>query len=684
VKQPVEWKSKNNRVAAISNFGFGGNNAHVILEEWNPKTKYAVSGKSPIRPEVAIVGVEIQTDKYLNAAQYLNALFEGHVDECKNDDVVFHLKELSSPPNDLKFALSQQLLILQTTQRLLKHGVKLDGESTGVFIGMGADCEVNRYGFRKRLKELLERGDVALDKYDLDNSEEAISPVLTAAGVLGTMPNIPANRINNHFGFSGVGFTISCEELSGVKGLELAIKAIQNQELSAAIVGAVDISDEVVNRAALSDVLGINLPLANAAIVLVVKNYDKAVADGDMIYATIGAKESCEDTYSLNTKWLLSQTGYSHAASGLWDVATAALFVRHGLKVGEANTGVVPVLENAGGFAYEVNVASRFGGSSNIVLSSEPLNNAGIRTTSSLQVHCYSGADKHALIKALEDNTNSTDGIHRLGIISSNKDLDKHRAQALQLLKKEQAPIGWITPIIHYRHTKIQGELAFVFTGAASAYPQMGKELLQEFPGLLDGLKPYCRYPAFAGEWIFEKEAQEARLPFYQLAGSSLMCQVHAVFTKHILGLKPHAALGLSSGETNSMFALGVWQDMDSLLEEIDRSDLYRSSLGVDFNAVKEYWGLEQGDQVNWENWRILAPVVKVRELVSKEERVYLTIVNTKDDCVIGGDKEACARILQHIGVDKAMALHHDIAVHCAPVKPFETIWRKLTYTQGE
>jgi PfaB family protein len=674
----VKWESKNNRVAGISNFGFGGNNAHIIIEEWNPKSKYTVAKASTRKPKVAIVAVEIQTDKYANAGEFLTGLMKSHASEYKNENVVFDAKGLSSPPSDLKFALSQQLLILQTTQQVLAQGVKLDGDTTGVFIGMGADCEINRYGFRKRLGELLENGGVGPDKYDIDNAEEAISPILNAAGVLGTMPNIPANRINNHFDLSGLGFTISCEELSGVKALEIAIKAIQNEELSTAIVGAVDISDEMMNRAALSDVLDINLPMTNAAVVLILKDHDKAVADGDIIYATISAERKSEEIYSLDKNWLLSQVGYSHASSGLLDVATAALFVRHRLKLDESNTGIVPVLENADGFAYEVNATSLFGGHSNVMLCSEPIKDLAARTTASLQIHCYSGSDRDALVKAVQENTYSQDGAHRLGIVSTTTGLDQYRHQALQLLQKEQAPTGWITPFMHYRHTKVEGEMAFVFTGAASAYPKMGKELLQEFPGLVDGLKPYCKNPGFAGEWIFEKESSKAFLPFYQLAGSSLMCQVHAGFTKHVLGLKPHAAFGLSSGETNSMFALGVWEDMDALLEEIDRSELYHSALGVDFNSVKEYWELAQDEEMNWENWRVLAPVEKVRELISKEGRVYLTIVNTKDDCVIGGDSEACARILRSVGMDKAMPLHHDIAVHCAPVKPFETIWRKL------
>jgi acyl transferase domain-containing protein/3-hydroxymyristoyl/3-hydroxydecanoyl-(acyl carrier protein) dehydratase/predicted GNAT family N-acyltransferase len=673
----IQWKSKGNRIAGISNFGFGGNNAHVILEEWNPDTKYSTAKISPKKQNVvAVVGVEVQSDKFKNASDYLNCLLNDTNADYKNENIVFDLKELSTPPNDLKFTLSQQLLMLQTTQQLLANGAKLDKESTGVFVGMGADAEINRYVFRKRLKELLQKGNITYESKELEQLEESISSLLNAAGVLGTMPNIPANRINYHFDFTGTGFTVSCEELSGVKALEIAINAIQNNELSAAIVGAVDISDEFVNRAALSTVLDINMPLGNTGVALILKDYNKAVTDCDTIYATIGSDEKRENIYAFEKDYMMSKTGYSHASTGLLEVATAVLLTRHRLQTYEY-TSLKPLLENSNGFSYEVSSTSLFGAKSDIYVHSQPLNDITIRSTGSLLIHCYSGEDKASLIQSLKENIYSQDGAYRLGIISSKEDLQKHKEHALHLLLQEKPITGWITPFIHYRSEKIEGELAFVFTGAASAYPQMGRELLQEFPGLVEGIE-HCKNPDFAGQWIYETNSPKAKLPFYQLTGSSLMCQVHSAFTGKILGLKPDAVIGLSSGETNSMFALGVWEDMDSLLKGINESELYHSALAVDFNSVKEYWGLQDHEKVHWENWRILAPVKKVKELLANEQRVYLTIVNTKTDCVIGGDKDACARILKHIGADKAMPLHHDIAVHCAPVMPFEKKWREL------
>ncbi|MEM9686478.1 MAG: beta-ketoacyl synthase N-terminal-like domain-containing protein, partial [Bacteroidota bacterium] len=310
--QPVKWPSKGNRVAGISNFGFGGNNAHVLLEEWNPKTKYDIPEPPIAKKKVAVIGVELQTEKIANSTAYLHLLLNQNVERKRRDSVAFNAKELSSPPSDLKHALGQQLLILHTTKNLVDRGIKLNKVQTGVFTGIGADTEINRYGFRKRLREMLSMGDVSEALYEIEEIEESICPILNAPGVLGTMPNIPANRINHHFNFSGTGFTVSCEELSGVKALEIALKSIQTGELESALVGAVDMSDEFVHREALATVLDIQHPMTDAAVVLALKSYDEALADGDTILCTIEAKNpGIPAVYSVDKDWIYSKTGYS-------------------------------------------------------------------------------------------------------------------------------------------------------------------------------------------------------------------------------------------------------------------------------------------------------------------------------------------------------------------------------------
>jgi acyl transferase domain-containing protein/3-hydroxymyristoyl/3-hydroxydecanoyl-(acyl carrier protein) dehydratase len=676
---PKDWNSDRKRIASISNFGFGGNNAHLILEEWDPEANYiSTENNNTVKAKVAIVGVEIQTQTIENVAAYITHLRNHDVGSLPGKDkITFDLKGLNFPPNDLKCTLSQQLLILKTAQNLLAN-VKLDTEKTGVFIGMGADANVNRYGFRKRAKDLLKRGGITVNDEELLQLEESIGPVLTPAAVIGTMPNIPANRINNQFDISGMGYTISSEELSGLTALNIAINAIKEGELSSAIVGAVDLSDEFVHQQALQSVLGIEDPGADTAVALLLKEYEQAINDGDTIFAIFGEATEQTEILALDKNWLRTKLGYSHAAEGLMQLATAALLTKYRLKPNETNANLVPVLGGGRGFSYNISLKSLFGTPECFTLISQPYQEVTASASTAINVYCYTGISNQDLLSNIQLDARAITGEHRLAIVCSATEIDLQREKAITLLKAVDGFEGWLSEHIHYRFEKVGGEIAFTFTGAASAYPQMGKDLLEAYPALAESLSPYCKKPDFAANWAYEQQSDKAKLPFYQLAGSSFLCQIHAVFSKTILNIKPHAAIGLSSGETNSMFALGVWEDMDELLQAIDASDLYTKALGVDFNSVKTHWGLASGEQVNWENWRVLADVQEVEALIATESRVYMTIVNTYTDCVFGGDAEACRRIIQQVGEHRAMPLQHDIAVHCAAVLPYEKEWRAL------
>ena len=94
---------------------------------------------------------------------------------------------------------------------------------------------------------------------------------------------------------TGPGFTVSREELSGDGALELAMMAIDRGELDAAIVGAVDLSDEQVHAAAISKVHPQSSLVADAAVLLVLKSLAQAQTDGDQILAVIEAGQGAGD-----------------------------------------------------------------------------------------------------------------------------------------------------------------------------------------------------------------------------------------------------------------------------------------------------------------------------------------------------------------------------------------------------
>ena len=114
----------------------------------------------------------------------------------RNDtgEISLEILGLGFPPRDLEESLAQQTSILAVTAEALAQIPALDPQRTGVYVGMCVDPQVARHGLRVRLQELL-AGEADTEGWRAVNSKAARH--LTAAGVLGCMPNIPANRLNS-------------------------------------------------------------------------------------------------------------------------------------------------------------------------------------------------------------------------------------------------------------------------------------------------------------------------------------------------------------------------------------------------------------------------------------------------------------------------------------------------------
>ncbi len=305
---PEPWTGR--RIAGVSAFGFGGNNAHVLVEQYTPD---AGVGRPPAPVgRVRLDGVELSRGGGPLAVVGLSILADP-------DEVV--LPMVRFPPRDLQQTLAQQLLLMQAMLEAAA-GLDLDGAHTSVLVGMGTDPEVARYGARWRLPGWQEACGVD------ESARDGFVPVLKSAGVIGTMPNIPANRINSQLDLHGPSMTVSAEELSGVRALEIAARQLRTREVDLALVGAVDLSDEPVHAAA-AERLGLTgSGPADAAVVLVVERLADARANRHPVIAIFDEGAAVAPTVAPRAR--------AHAASGLLAVAGA---------VAEAPEGEVRTLE---------------------------------------------------------------------------------------------------------------------------------------------------------------------------------------------------------------------------------------------------------------------------------------------------------------------------------------------------
>ena len=339
LKAPREWRRRSEatpRRAAISGFGFGGVNAHVLLEEYDESTptRSASEGKgSEPSPSLALrVGVDAfahcrRGDGRAFRPLGFPAVVSGAHAGRQGGRAAAAATRLGRPRKRLGGArgtgrpLIRRLLRRGTVRRRrpLPHpaarvagGVAATGADvagrrrrpgevkladqtrprTGVFIGLGLDLNTTNFHFRwwvlKHAEEWAERLGLAPSspEYAAWKREliEATGPPLNANRVMGALGSIAASRIARAFHLGGPSFTLSSGDTSGLRAVAAAVRALQRGELDAALAGAVDLPGDV--RALLA-ARAKRRTAGEGAAAVVLKRLDDAVRDGDTVYAVV-------------------------------------------------------------------------------------------------------------------------------------------------------------------------------------------------------------------------------------------------------------------------------------------------------------------------------------------------------------------------------------------------------------
>ena len=681
------WTSARPRRAAVSGFGFGGNNSHVIIEEWHPARSAFPSAALPPAPcDLAIVGIGAVVADGSTVHDFTRALVEGtsylrpHADgslRAPTSEVVLPLAGLRFPPRDLQETLPQQLVVLQAALEAAAAVADLPSQRTGVVIGMQADGEVARYGMRWRLptwcREWRKDGTGMPDAPWIESALRHIIGPLQPAGVVGTMPNIPANRINRQLDLRGPSYTVSAEELSGIRALEIAAHALRDGELDVALVGAVDLCCEAVQMAAVPDV-----PPGDAAVVLVIKRLDEARAAGDRVFAVIPGEDPTGDsTLSLQVgprgmhSSLTAQFGHAHACSGLLHVAAAAIACYHRMQPAPSRPAA-PWLPALDGRVANVHVSALGGQSAGVVMRTDSTRQpdlpAGLPQP---RLFVYSGADRAGARQALKIRREGNDGPARLVIVAE----DDAQVQALHDGAGNALEHGAALPSGVYFHERpVGGELSFVFSGPAGAYHAMGRDLLLAMPELPDALLTTLSRQRETAGWLYRPDSVPT--PSDKLWGASFLAQIHARLTRDVWKLTPAATIGFSSGETNALFAMGAWSDMDAFHQAIIDEGAFTREISGEYATVQRAW--QERGPIRWASWHVLASERALRELLEAEPRVHLAIVNAPGSFVVSGDADGCARVLARLGAHRARPLNYDLSAHCPETAAYQDGWRRL------
>jgi PfaB family protein len=860
---PTSWQRRGDRIprrAAVSAFGFGGINAHLLIEEWLPHSSSAsmhpllqdgaTNTKSKVLETegnaIAVVGMDARFGQWQSLRAFQERVLGGDdaasltppkawhgASRCKwfrtegldatlfagytMDEVALPVNRFRIPPREIEEMLPQQLLMLQTAAEALHNAGcdRNDNASTGVFIGIALDLNSTNFSLRWAMPGQASRWalELGLELTPEELTEwtsrlrAAAGPALTANRTMGALGSVVASRIAREFRIGGPSFTISSEESSGVRALEVAIRRLQNRELDQALVGAVDLAGDL--RAVLGQHAvqpysrsGTGIPFDTAAdgavigegaCAVVLKRLEDAEQNGDRIYAVIRGIGSASgdpaasvgETYRLAldkaytdagvpresisfveasadgtpendsseadalASWFASDAsparscavssvkgdiGHSGSASGLASLVRGCLALYHEIIPGcRGLASAAPVLPEQSPLYFPrssrywlrnrddgprragVSVRGIDGSYSHVVLEGWDCAPSDVETNRNAPL----GAGSEALFAIAGDT--ATELLAQLGLLEDMargssatiydlaaawypnfaavagtalamamvaRDLDE-LAVLIDLGRttlNNSGTVPAVPPALRDRlfyssePLGITGKIAFVFPGSGNHYAGMGMELFSRWPDILrrQDAENLLLRAQFQPE-LFWNGAPSSRINddhraviFGQVATG---CAVSDLVQR--FGIHPAAVIGYSLGESAGLFSQRAWHDRDAMYGRMKDSTLFTDDLAGECRAARRAWGLEEDETVNWSLGVVAAPEQAVRAALPKFPRTYLLIVNTPDECVIGGDANELSRLVATLG-SRFFPLHGVTTVHCEVAQQVATPYHDL------
>ncbi len=328
LERPKAWATKAGepRRAAVSGFGFGGINAHVLLEEYvGPGLRVEVSAPNEA---VAIVGLGLHVGSLSTVDAFCQAMLrgegglstrpagrwrglEGTIGDVAEvslggwiESLEIPVGRFKLPPLEIPSVLPQQLLMLQVASAAVEDAGGLGAgphARTGAIVGLGLDLETTSFQLRWVMRERARRWGLELDEAALQRLCDSVSAPLDAQRTLGALGGIVASRLARELSLGGPSFGVQAEEAGGLRALEIATRLLQRHEVDRMVVGAVDLAGDV-RRVFAADGLSRfsrnGAPRAfepkspgavpgEGASAVVLKRLDDAVRDGDRIYAVV-------------------------------------------------------------------------------------------------------------------------------------------------------------------------------------------------------------------------------------------------------------------------------------------------------------------------------------------------------------------------------------------------------------
>lgn len=772
------WLAPGSRKAAVSAFGFGGVNAHVLVEEYRAGRKsFPVSTPAAPNDAVAIVAMAAQVGQADGIKPWLQGIFEGtsllleapagrwNGESVAQrgaflDHFAMQVGAFKLPPNEMPEVLPQQTLML----RVVAQAAEMAGldrkqrrPNAGAIIGINLDMDTTDFHLRWALPQALKQWRPDLNEGDFERElkrlRDLASAPLDSTKTMGALGSIVASRVARELNLGGPSFAISAEEASGLKALEVGLRALQQKELDTVLVAAIDLQGDPRSLEHLPRPRGQARPfeatsqgasVGEGAVALVLKRLADCTAE-DKVYAVIrgygsasggqaldmgpspeaqglaifrahqeaattpqqvtyveafGSGVPAEDQAELAVlqAWygpgqapcalgsLTAHSGLTGACSGLLSLAKAAAAL---------STRQLPPLAG-----FEQPLADLSQGRLHIPLNpSHWLRNQqdGPRRAA---VHCLSseGSAVHVVLEqsaAHRELASSTPTGGLFPLFGTGQELLQDSDQPLHELARRwwhrhrgQQPKAWL--VVETRAQLAQslqhleallkgpgqgqgglyfsrqplgdsGGVAFLYPGSGNHYAGMGRELARFHPEIMESLdhespqlREYLAAPwtvpyrqSWPKDWVQDSTRAIAQDLHRSIFGQVMFALLASDIVRHY-GLKPTYAIGYSLGESASLMGLRAWPQRQEIHQRMEASDLFRQQLGGPCLAARRLWGLGPNDPFQWAVAVLTCPAPRAQ--AAMQGKLELLIVNTDDECVVGGDAPDLARLIEQLG----------------------------------